>query len=101
MPAPLGGSGEGAGRNRRGRENETRSPDFVISMSTQPSSDKNHPSRNGLVQNRLATWTSFDFPARPPFPCAAPGNLVSGLGRRPREILKSRDYVAVFDSQAE
>lgn len=38
----------------------------------------------------------LDFPARPAMPCAAPENLIRGLGARPTEVLKARDYVAVF-----
>jgi predicted PhzF superfamily epimerase YddE/YHI9 len=49
--------------------------------------------RNGMIE--------LDFPARPPLPCTTPENLVRGLGREPRETLKSRDYLAVFGSQAE
>ena len=30
-----------------------------------------------------------------------PEQLVRALGRNPREVLKSRDYFAVFDSQAD
>ena len=43
----------------------------------------------------------LDFPARPPLPCAAPENLCRGLGRQPCEVLNARDYVAVFDTQAD
>lgn len=43
----------------------------------------------------------LDFPARPPVPYAAPETLVHALGAKPLEVLKSRDYVAVFGSQAE
>lgn len=39
----------------------------------------------------------MDFPARPAQPCEAPGDLVAGLGRRPREVLRGDDYLAVFD----
>lgn len=40
----------------------------------------------------------LDFPSRPPKPCAAPDMLIKGLGAEPCEVLKSRDYLAVFDS---
>ena len=43
----------------------------------------------------------LDFPSRPPLACPAPEQLSRGLGRAPREILKARDYFAVFDSEAE
>ncbi len=41
----------------------------------------------------------LDFPARPPVACSTPEALVQGLGRTPREVLKARDYLAVFDSE--
>jgi predicted PhzF superfamily epimerase YddE/YHI9 len=41
------------------------------------------------------------FPAWPPAVCSAPEALVRGLSRRPTEVLKSRDYLAVFDTEAE
>jgi predicted PhzF superfamily epimerase YddE/YHI9 len=41
----------------------------------------------------------LDFPAWRPTPCSAPEEFVRGLGRPPREVLKSRDFVAVYESQ--
>lgn len=41
----------------------------------------------------------MDFPARPGEPIEAPDLLVSGLGREPVEVLRSRDFLAVFDSE--
>src|ERR1041385_3225504 len=43
----------------------------------------------------------LDFPARPPELCAIPEELLRGLGRQPREVLRSRDYLSLFDSQSE
>ena len=43
----------------------------------------------------------MDFPARPPVPCEMPTGLVEALGRRPAEVLKSRDLMAVFESESE
>ena len=43
----------------------------------------------------------MDFPSRPPRPVDAPDILVEGLGAEPQEVHKSRDYLAVFGSQAE
>jgi predicted PhzF superfamily epimerase YddE/YHI9 len=54
-----------------------------------------------LAASRREGIIELDFPARPPLPCAAPENLCRGLGRQPREVLKARDYVAVFDTQAD
>ena len=41
----------------------------------------------------------MDFPSRPGQPCAAPAGLISGLGHIPREVLKSRDFLAVLSSE--
>jgi len=40
----------------------------------------------------------LDFPARPGDACAAPPALIEGLGHIPREVRKSRDYLAVLGS---
>lgn len=59
-------------------------------------------SRSGwLGAARRGDLIELDFPSRPPSPCPAPDELVRGLGRKPREVLRARDYVAVFDSEAE
>jgi len=42
---------------------------------------------------------SMDFPSQPPVPCAAPKELVDGLGKEPLEVLCSEDYLAVFSSE--
>lgn len=49
--------------------------------------------RNGLFSMRFPRWD--------PSPSAAPPGLVEGLGRRPVEILKHRDFVAVFQTEAD
>ncbi len=54
-----------------------------------------------LIANRRGDIIELDFPARPPAACSVPDQLLRGLGGKPREILKSRDYFAVFDSEAE
>jgi PhzF family phenazine biosynthesis protein len=43
----------------------------------------------------------LDFPSRPPVPCRASETLIRALGAKPPELLKSRDYFAVFGSQSE
>jgi len=42
---------------------------------------------------------SMDFPSRPPERCPAPPALLEGLGRPPREVWASRDYMAVYASE--
>ena len=44
---------------------------------------------------------TLDFPSRPPASCATLDVLVRGLGQRPTEVFKSRDYLAVFNSESE
>jgi PhzF family phenazine biosynthesis protein len=41
----------------------------------------------------------MDFPARPGEPIEAPEHLVTGLGAEPAEVYRSRDIMAVFDSE--
>ncbi len=43
----------------------------------------------------------LDFPARPPAPCDRPAAIDRALGLAPREVLRSRDYLAVFGSESE
>lgn len=43
----------------------------------------------------------LDFPSRPPQPCPAPEALVRGLGQRPEEVLRARDYLAVLQQADE
>jgi len=59
-------------------------------------------SRSGvLTVTRRQDLLTLDFPARPPAPSVAPEALQRGLGARPKEIFKARDYLAVFDNEAE
>jgi PhzF family phenazine biosynthesis protein len=59
-------------------------------------------SRSGpLVAAKRGATIELDFPSRPPGPSPMPKELVQALGKMPREVLRARDYFAVFDSQAE
>jgi predicted PhzF superfamily epimerase YddE/YHI9 len=59
-------------------------------------------SRSGpLVVRREGERLSMDFPAWPASPCDLPPAVEAGLGKRPREILRATDYLAVFDSEEE
>lgn len=49
-------------------------------------------------QNDLLT---LNFPSRKPEVVETPQQLIDGLGKRPVEVLKSRDYFAVFPSEQE
>jgi PhzF family phenazine biosynthesis protein len=54
-----------------------------------------------LTVSKHADMLVMDFPARPAAPCAAPAGLLAALGGTPREVLRARDYLVVFDSAAE
>lgn len=54
-----------------------------------------------LSAARKTELVELDFPSRPPKPCEVPDMLIKGLGAEPREVLKSRDYFAVFDSASD
>jgi len=43
----------------------------------------------------------MDFPARPPAPTQAPPGLLAALGGTPREVLKARDHLVLYDSAAD
>ena len=41
----------------------------------------------------------LDFPSRPPVVCDVPQGLIEAIGKQPREILKSRDYFLVYETE--
>lgn len=49
-----------------------------------------------IVQEDLLT---LDFPSRPPELAEAPRIILDGIGQEPVEILKSRDYVLVYEDE--
>ncbi len=49
------------------------------------------------TNNRLI----LDFPATPPSPADTDEELIQGLGSKPKEVHKSRDYLALFESEAD
>jgi predicted PhzF superfamily epimerase YddE/YHI9 len=54
-----------------------------------------------LAAERRDGRVELDFPSRPPLPCPVPDDLLRGLKVSPREVLRARDYFAVYDSPAE
>jgi predicted PhzF superfamily epimerase YddE/YHI9 len=59
-------------------------------------------SKSGLLGvSRAGEVLELDFPSRPPQPCAVPDPLIRGLGKAPVQVLKSRDYFALFASEAD
>lgn len=53
-----------------------------------------------LTVTRAEDLLILDFPARPATPCSTPAALREGLGFSPTTTAKSRDYLAVFDSES-
>lgn len=43
----------------------------------------------------------LDFPARPGVAAEAPAGLIEAIGAEPKEIYKSRDYMLVYESEAD
>jgi len=41
----------------------------------------------------------LDFPSRPAVPAEIPSGLVDAIGKQPKEVLKSRDYMLVYESE--
>src|SRR5690348_15868811 len=54
-----------------------------------------------LAASRRNEMIELDFRSRIPGQCAAPPALLQALGKKPAEVLKSRDYLVVFGSAAE
>jgi PhzF family phenazine biosynthesis protein len=57
-----------------------------------------HTKSGRLTVSRNNHVLTLDFPSRPPGPCTVPDALAKGLGKRPVEILKARDYFCIFDN---
>ena len=67
-----------------------------------PHSSIEFESKSGrLTASKFGERVELDFPSRPPARCFPPEKLVQALGHEPVEVLKSRDYVALFSSQAQ
>jgi PhzF family phenazine biosynthesis protein len=43
----------------------------------------------------------LDFPSRPGKPVEAPAELIEAIGSEPKEVYKSRDYMLVYESEAD
>jgi PhzF family phenazine biosynthesis protein len=54
-----------------------------------------------LAVARRGDLLVMDLPARPAGPVPPPADLLAALGGKPREVLKARDHVVVYDSAAE
>jgi predicted PhzF superfamily epimerase YddE/YHI9 len=59
-------------------------------------------SRSGILSvAREGEILTLDFPSRPPALCNAPETLSVGLGAKPFEVLKARDYLAIFATEGQ
>jgi predicted PhzF superfamily epimerase YddE/YHI9 len=76
---------------------------FVLFKETEVAGDAlTFKSRSGLLRaSRRDDLIELDFPSRPPASCVCPVDLLEGLRLKPREVLKSRDYLAIYDSPEE
>ena len=54
-----------------------------------------------LIVRREGDLLSMDFPARPPVPCDPPAGLAEALGATPLKTLRSRDLMALFETEEE
>jgi PhzF family phenazine biosynthesis protein len=57
-------------------------------------------SKSGLLTvTRENDRLSMDFPSRKATSCPVPRALAKGVGAEPKEVLRARDYLAVFESE--
>ena len=54
-----------------------------------------------LTVTRSDDLITLDFPASPPEKADPPDCLIEGLGKKPFEVYKSRDYLALFETEKE
>lgn len=59
------------------------------------------PSAGELRVDRRENRLVLDFPSRPAEPCEVPARLAEGLRAQPRQVFKGRDYLAVFEREAD
>jgi PhzF family phenazine biosynthesis protein len=57
-----------------------------------------HSKSGPLVVSRKGDILTLDFPSRPPKPATIPDALIAGLGKKPVQTLKARDYFALYES---
>jgi predicted PhzF superfamily epimerase YddE/YHI9 len=76
---------------------------YVISNYIQPSlrNIRFRTLSGNLFVSTDADRFTLDFPERAPVRVDAPRDLVEALGKEPREVWCARDYLAVYDSEAD
>jgi PhzF family phenazine biosynthesis protein len=60
-----------------------------------------HTRSGELTVEKIDGRYVLDFPSRPGVPAEAPAGLIEAIGAQPKEILKSRDYMLVYESETE
>jgi predicted PhzF superfamily epimerase YddE/YHI9 len=60
-----------------------------------------HSKSGPLIVTQKTAYLELDFPSRPGLATPPPPELIDGLGRVPKEILKARDWMAVFEVSEE
>jgi len=50
---------------------------------------------------REENWLKMDFPSTSPSICKIPNQIVEAFGKSPIEVLKSNDYIAVYENEKE
>jgi len=74
---------------------------FVIFQILEPTIDSvEFSTKSGILRvARKEDLLCMDFPSRPPSACDASEKLLRGLKVKPKDVLKSRDYMAVYESE--
>ena len=54
-----------------------------------------------LVVTRESDLYALDFPARPPSETTFDDKLIDALGAKPKQVLGARDYLCIFETEAE
>jgi PhzF family phenazine biosynthesis protein len=57
-----------------------------------------HSKSGALIVSRKGDVLTLDFPSRPPKPASIPDALIRGLGKTPVQVLKARDYFALYET---
>ena len=58
--------------------------------------------KSGLMTvEREGDLLALDFPSRPATSCDIPEGLIAAIGKQPQEVLRSRDYLMVYETEEE
>lgn len=76
---------------------------FVIFREYEPQQTQlRFETRSGvLTVHRQGDWLTMDFPARPASECDPPGELLAAMNLAPQAVLRSRDYLLIYQSEDE